>query len=141
MAQAVLGFNEQLERIGEVAVVVLVGGLLAASRLPLEAIWFVPLLFCVIRPVSVALGLLGSRTSGEQRGLIAWFGIRGIGSIYYLAFAAQHGLDPALTERIGALVLTTVAVSIVAHGVSVTPLMRRYRREHAAPQPGRAAES
>jgi NhaP-type Na+/H+ or K+/H+ antiporter len=140
MAQAVLGFNEQLERIGEVAVVILVGGLLAAIRWPAEAIWFVPLLFFVIRPVSVALGLLGSRTSGAQRGLIAWFGIRGIGSVYYLAYAVQHGLDPALAERLAALVLTTVAISIVAHGISVTPLMRRYRREQAAPQPGRVSE-
>lgn len=140
MAQAVLGFNEQLERMGEVAVVILVGGLLAASRLPSEAIWFVPLLFFVIRPISVGLGLLGSRTSGAQRGLIAWFGIRGIGSVYYLAYAVQHGLDPALAERVAALVLTTVAVSIVAHGISVTSLMRRYRREQATPQHGRAAE-
>jgi len=140
MAQAVLGFNEQLERIGEVAVVVLVGGLLAASRPPSEAIWFVPLLLFVIRPVSVWLGLFGSHSSGAQRWLIAWFGIRGIGSVYYLAFAVRHGLEPALAERVGALVLTTVAVSIVLHGISVTPLMRRYRREQAAPQRGRAAE-
>jgi NhaP-type Na+/H+ or K+/H+ antiporter len=140
MAQAVLGFNEQLERIGEVAVVVVVGGLLAASRPPAAAIWFVPLLLLVIRPVSVWLGLLGSHSSGAQRRLIAWFGIRGIGSVYYLAYAVQHGLDPALAERIAALVLTTVAASIVVHGISVTPLMRRYRRERSVPQHGRAAE-
>jgi NhaP-type Na+/H+ or K+/H+ antiporter len=140
MAQAVLGFNEQLERIGEVAVVILVGGLLAAIRLPPEAIWFVPLLFFVIRPVSVGLGMLGSRTSGAQRGLIAWFGIRGIGSVYYLAYAVQHGLEPALAERLAALVLTTVAISIVAHGISVTPLMRRYRREQAGVRPEPAIE-
>jgi sodium/hydrogen antiporter len=140
MAQAVLGFNEQLERIGEVAVVVIIGGLLADSHLPAEAIWFVPLLLLVIRPVSVWLGLLGSHSSGAQRGLIAWFGIRGIGSVYYLAYAVQHGLEPALAERIAALTLTAVAVSIVVHGISVTPLMRRYRREQATPQHERAAE-
>lgn len=140
MAQAVLGFNEQLERIGEVAVVIIVGGLLAASRLPFEAIWFVPLLLLVIRPVSVWLGLLGSHSSGAQRWLIAWFGIRGIGSVYYLAYAVQHGLDPALAERIGALVLTAVAASIIVHGISVTPLMRRYRREQPRSQHGRVAE-
>jgi NhaP-type Na+/H+ or K+/H+ antiporter len=140
MAQAVLGFNEQLERIGEVAVVVLVGGLLAASQPPFEALWFVPLLFLVIRPISVWLGMLGSRSSGAQRWLIAWFGIRGIGSVYYLAYAVRYGLEPALAERIAALVLTTVAVSIVVHGISVTPLMRRYRREQAAPQGGQVAE-
>jgi NhaP-type Na+/H+ or K+/H+ antiporter len=140
MAQAVLGFSEQLERIGEVAVVVLVGGLLSAGHVPAETLWLAPLLFLVIRPISVWVGALGSRSSGAQRRLIAWFGIRGIGSVYYLAYAAQHGLDPALAQRLGALVLSLVAVSIVVHGISVTPLMRRYQREQAAPQGGRAAE-
>jgi sodium/hydrogen antiporter len=135
MAQAVLGFNEQLERIGEVAVVVLVGGILSASHVPAAIFWFAPLLFLVIRPISVWLGMLGSRSSGAQRRLIAWFGIRGIGSVYYLAYAAEHGLDPALAQQLGALVLSLVAVSIVVHGISVTPLMRRYRREQPGPPP------
>jgi NhaP-type Na+/H+ or K+/H+ antiporter len=134
MAQAVLGFNEQLERIGEVAVVVLVGGILSASRVPAATLWFTPLLFLLIRPISVWLGALGSRSSGAQRRLIAWFGIRGIGSVYYLAYAAEHGLDPVLAQQLGALVLSLVAVSIVVHGISVTPLMRRYRREQTSPQ-------
>jgi NhaP-type Na+/H+ or K+/H+ antiporter len=132
MAQAVLGFNEQLERIGEVAVVVLLGGILSARSLPMQAIWFVPLLFLVIRPLSVWLGLLGSRSSDTQRHLIAWFGIRGIGSVYYLTYAMQQGLEPALAERISALALSAVAMSIVVHGISVTPLMRRYSSRQAA---------
>jgi NhaP-type Na+/H+ or K+/H+ antiporter len=140
MAQAVLGFNEQLERIGEVAVVVLIGGILSASPVPSATLWLAPLVFLLIRPISVWLGALGSRSSGSQRRLIAWFGIRGIGSLYYLAYAAEHGLDPALAQQLGALVLSLVAVSIVVHGISVTPLMRRYRREQAAPQPGPAIE-
>jgi len=140
LAQAVLGFNEQLERIGEVAVVVLIGGLLATSQLPSASIWFVPLLLLVIRPVSVWLGLLGSHSSGTQRWLIAWFGIRGIGSVYYLAYAVQHGLEPALAKQLAALVLTTVAASIIVHGISVTPLMRLYRHKQSAPQHGRATE-
>jgi NhaP-type Na+/H+ or K+/H+ antiporter len=115
-------------------VVVLVGGILSASRLPAQAIWFVPLLFLVIRPVSVWLGLIGSRSSADQRRLIAWFGIRGIGSVYYLAFAAQHGLDPALAEQIAGLALSAVAASVVVHGISVTPLMRRYQRQQAEPR-------
>ena len=57
-----------------------------------------------------------------------WFGIRGVGSVYYLAFALQHGLDGPLAERLTAIVFTTVAASVVVHGVSVTPLMRRYAR-------------
>jgi NhaP-type Na+/H+ or K+/H+ antiporter len=64
---------------------------LTKSLLPREAAWFVPLLLLVIRPVSVGLGLLGTRMSRSQRRLTSWFGIRGIGSIYYM-FAITHGL-------------------------------------------------
>ena len=126
MAQAVLGFNEQLERIGEVAVVVLVGGMLSTRYLPWEALWFVPLLFLVIRPISVWLWLIGSRASGLQRLLMAWFGIRGIGSVYYLMYAIQHGLSPELAQQLTGLTLTVVAVSVLVHGISVTPLMNLY---------------
>ena len=128
MAQAVLGFNEQLERIGEVAVVVLVGSMLSARYLTAEALWFVPVLLVVIRPVSVWLGLLGSSTSAAQRNLIGWFGIRGIGSIYYLAYAVNHGLPPELAHTLTALTLTVVAVSVAAHGITVTPLMSLYKK-------------
>lgn len=128
MAQAVLTFNEQIERIGEVAVVLMVGGMLTLRYLPTEALWFVPLLFLVVRPLSVWLALLGSRTTAMQRGLIAWFGIRGIGSIYYLAFAITHGLPEPHAQRLTALALTTVAASVMLHGISVTPLMTWYER-------------
>lgn len=126
MAQAALGFTEQLERIGEFAVVLLLGGMITWSFLPGVALWFIPLLFLVIRPVSVYVGLLGSATTRMQRGLIAWFGIRGIGSVYYLTYSMQHGLPEQFSRTLAALVLATVAVSAIAHGVSVTPLMGRY---------------
>ena len=128
MAQAALGFTEQLERIGEAAVVLLLGGMLSWAFLPREAIWFLPLLFLVIRPAAVYAGTLGSRSTPAQRRLIAWFGIRGIGSVYYLTYAMQHGLPEALGRTLAALVLAAVAVSAVVHGISVTPLMKRYTR-------------
>ncbi|HEX8670761.1 MAG TPA: hypothetical protein VF710_02685, partial [Longimicrobium sp.] len=77
---------------------------------------------------SVYAGLVGSRSTGLQRGMIAWFGIRGIGSVYYLTFAMQHGLPEELSRPLAELVLATVAVSAVAHGISVTPLMALYGR-------------
>ena len=128
MAQAALGFTEQLERIGEAAVVLLLGGMLSAAFLPREAIWFLPLLFLVIRPAAVYAGTVGAGTTPAQRRLIAWFGIRGIGSVYYLTYAMQHGLPETLGRTLAALVLAAVAVSVVVHGISVTPLMKRYTR-------------
>ena len=128
MANAVMGFAEQLERIGAVALVVLVGALLATVEWTWDAIWFVPILFFVVRPLAVWVGLLGSATSRLQRGLVSWFGIRGIGSVYYLMFAETHGLYDGFAELLLGLVLITITASIFVHGLSVTPIMRWYSR-------------
>ena len=128
MMQAVRGFNEQLERIGEVAVVLVVGAMLAFTSLNWNAILFVLIFFMVIRPIATWLALLGAEVSGDQKRLISWFGIRGIGSIYYLMYAINHGLPSSLAEVIIAITLTTVTASIVLHGISVTPLMSLYAR-------------
>ena len=133
MTQEVQGFNERLERIAEVAVVLVVGAMLPFIDLSASAVGFLLLFFLVVRPLSVGLGLLGAPVSGDQRILISWFGIRGIGSIYYLMYAIHHGLPRSLAEEIIALTLTTVAASIVLHGISVTPLMNLYARRKARP--------
>jgi len=87
------------------------------------------LLFFVARPVSVWLGLTGAITvSRDQRAMISWFGIRGVGSIFYLMYAINHGLPESLAKELIAFTLTTVAASVVLHGISVTPLMSLYVR-------------
>jgi NhaP-type Na+/H+ or K+/H+ antiporter len=129
MAHAMLAFNEQIERIGEVAAVVAIGMLLWAVEWRHVSWGFVGALLVAIRPVSVAVGLLGSKTTRSQRVLIGWFGIRGIGSLYYLMVAINHGLGRELAANLGALVFSVVVASIVVHGVSVTPLMTLYERK------------
>lgn len=129
LVRTMLSFNEQLERIGEVVVVLLLGGMLTAALLPKAAVWFVPLLFFVVRPIAVQMGLARSRTSRVQRGLISWFGIRGIGSIYYLMYAIYHGVPEPLARQIVGLTFATIAASIFLHGISVTPLMKRYQEK------------
>lgn len=131
MMQAVRGFNEQLERIGEVTVVLVMGAMLAFTTAAASTLWFVALLFIVLRPISVWLGLIGAPVSSDQRILISWFGIRGIGSIYYLMYAINHGLPRSLAEQIVDITLTTVTVSIILHGISVTPLMDLYAKRKA----------
>ncbi len=128
MAHAMLSFNEQLERIGEVAMVILIGALLWAVDWTLVRWWFVPLLFVVIRPVAVLIGLAGSSTSKSQKKLIAWFGIRGVGSLYYLTYAINHGLAGETASLLITLTISVVIASIVLHGISVTPLMSLYNR-------------
>ena len=128
MAHAVMSFNEQLDRIGEMVGVVVLGLVLWSVPWVPAALWFVPVVLLVVRPLSVWLGLAGSRTSPLQRRLIGWFGIRGIGSLYYLAYALNHGLPPAFAPLLVGLTVAVVVSSIVLHGVSVTPLMALYAR-------------
>jgi NhaP-type Na+/H+ or K+/H+ antiporter len=132
MAQAVLGFHEQLERTAEVALVLLIGGMLTVAYLPRESLWFVPLVLLGVRPAAVLLGLVGSGVDWMQRGLICWFGIRGIGSLYYLMYAVTHGLPRDQAKLLTGLTLSLIAASIVVHGLSVTPLMTLYRRVRLA---------
>jgi len=129
MASAVLGFTEQFENMGLVMLVMLVGAMLVYAEWSVDTVWFIPLLFLVIRPLAVYIGLLGAPVKAVQRRLIGWFGIRGIGSIYYLAYATAHGLPPEVTGRILGIVLATISASIVVHGVTVGPLMRRYQQQ------------
>lgn len=128
MAHAVLSFNEQLERIGEVVAVVCVGMLLWSVEWHRVDWWFVVAVLVLVRPFAVAAGLVRSTTDLQQRVLIGWFGIRGIGSLYYLGYALTHGLAGAAAHTVVALTLATVVASTVLHGVSVTPLMARYER-------------
>lgn len=128
MMLAVRGFNEQLERIAEVAVVILVGAMLSLVTIDWSAIALIALLFGIVRPLAVNLALIGARIEPIQRWLISWFGIRGIGSIYYLLYAINQGIDAALATTLLNITLLAVAASIVLHGISVTPLMTLYAR-------------
>ena len=58
--------------------------------------------------------------------MIGWFGIRGIGSVFYLLFALRHGVDGNIADTLVSLTLWTVAASIIVHGLTAQPLMQRY---------------
>ena len=135
MAQAVLGFSEQLERIGTVGVVLLVGAMLTPDHLFSALLWFVPLTILVIRPLATIPLLRATRLEPLQRWLIGWFGVRGIGSVYYLMYAIAHGLPADIARPLIAITLTVIATSIAVHGVTVTPLMSIYARRFRDAEP------
>jgi NhaP-type Na+/H+ or K+/H+ antiporter len=128
MARSLLALNEQLERMAELVAVLLLGSLLSAGYFSVEGLALALAVLLVVRPVSVLLGLVGLGSSPRQLALISWFGIRGVGSLYYLAFVMSSGLAAPLTQRLLPLVVSVVAVSIVVHGISATPLMDLYGR-------------
>ena len=86
-------------------------------------VWLIPLMFLGIRPIATFLSLLSTRTSLGQRAILGWFGVRGVGSLYYLAYALTHGLSGDDARTLTDITLAVVAASVVLHGISVTPLM------------------
>lgn len=131
VSEGSLVFKEHLERLSEVLLILLVGGMLFVNSWSWPAVGFAFFLFIVVRPVSVLLGMLGSDTSWRMRGLVGWFGVRGIGSLYYLMYVIQHGLPQSLALQFIQLTLVVVTLSILVHGASVKPLMKLFwRRKH-----------
>lgn len=128
LVELLLQFTNELEQIGELAIVVIVGALLTPQTFVATNIAGLLLLFFIIRPVSIFLGLLRTPLTVAERGLIGWFGIRGIGSLYYLAYAIQRGLPDSRSEAVANIVLAAIAISVVMHGITVTPLMNWYTR-------------
>ena len=121
-----LVFKEHLERLSELMLVLLIGGTLFLDSWSWRAVGLALFLFVAARPVSVLAGLLGSRTSWPIRSMVGWFGVRGIGSLYYLMYAIQHGLPEDLALELIQLTLVAVSLSILVHGTSVKPLMSRF---------------
>ena len=116
-------FKEHLERLSELTLVLLLGGMLTLQNLRWDALAMAAFLFLLARPLSVYTGLLGSATSQRMRAMTAWFGVRGIGSIYYLVFAIEAGLPDDIAAQLTRIALFVIMLSILVHGFSVKPLM------------------
>ncbi len=125
VSEGSLVFKEQLERLSELTLVLLVGGSLFLNSWSWQAVGVALFVFVVVRPVSVLVGLWGTPSTWRMRALSGWFGVRGIGSLYYLMYAIQHGLPEHLALQLMQLTLIVVTLSIFLHGTSVKPLMAR----------------
>ena len=123
-------FTDQIERLLTMVLLVLFGGALAGGLLDAltwpGAIAGLALLF-LFRPLSALGSLIGLRMPPWERGTIAFFGVRGMGSFYYLAHAFnQHRIPEA--EQIWAIVGFTILISILVHGATVSTAMGRLDR-------------
>ncbi|MGQ3414179.1 cation:proton antiporter [Natrinema sp. LN54] len=99
----------------------IVGGLL--EPLTLEAIAAAVAIVFLVRPLAGLIGFLGFDRDPAERATIAFFGVRGIGSFYYLAHGLNEGAFPdadLLWATVGAVVL----ISIIVHGITATPAVR-----------------
>jgi NhaP-type Na+/H+ or K+/H+ antiporter len=122
------GFGARVERLVEAATVLAVGWALHSAPIGWAVVLYSALLVALVRPLSVLAVVRRGTVARSQRQLLAWFGIRGVGSLFYLAYVVEHGVAGTLAEEMTAVVLAGIATSIVLHGVSATPLMTRYQR-------------
>jgi len=128
-----LVFKEHLERLSELMLVLLLGGMLFMDFWNWRTAGLAAFLFVVARPLSVIIGLIGTDTSWRIRWISGWFGVRGIGSLYYLMYAIQHGLADDLARDLIQLTLVVITLSILAHGTTVKPLLNRLWRPRGKP--------
>ena len=122
-----LAFGSLVERAMEVFLVTLLGVVLIAHW-DWRALVVGGVLFFLIRPLSVIAMPWGGLMDGRQRLLIGWFGIRGIGSLFYLFYALNHGLGQTVATLCTDLTLSVVALSILLHGISTQPVLARYEQ-------------
>ena len=127
-----LVFKEHIERLSELTLVLLLGGMVSIQNWNWQTVSTAIFLFVIARPASVMLGLLGSNAPMRVRLMIGWFGVRGIGSIYYLMFAINHGLPKNLAQDMIQITIVVVMLSIIVHGTSVKPLLDRFWRKNRA---------
>lgn len=133
-------YAEQTERLLMMVVLVLFGGALAGGLLD-SLTWAgagaVLLFLFVVRPIAGMVALLGAPPPRIEQGMVAFFGIRGVGSFYYLAYALNE-TPFEQPEALWAVVGFTVLVSIILHGTTVTGAMR-YVDAHRNRREGKAA--
>ncbi len=117
-----LSFGDTLERLIASALVLL-AGVASARYWSVDGVVMAVALFLLVRPLAVWLSMLGSKAPMPRRLLMGWIGIRGIGTLNYLAYALTHGLDKPQAMLAAQISVTIVVLSILVHGMTAPPLM------------------
>jgi NhaP-type Na+/H+ or K+/H+ antiporter len=124
--------TEQIERITMMLLLLAFGGAIV-NGLFVGIGWIeivaVVLILLVVRPITGLIGLAGAKATRGEKLAIAFFGIRGVGSFYYLAYGINHG-QFADGDRLWIILSLVVFVSILIHGLTVTPAMHWLDRRH-----------
>ncbi|QDH70337.1 cation:proton antiporter [Marilutibacter alkalisoli] len=118
-------FAQQCEKLLMAVMLLLLGGALASgilSDLDWRGIVFALVFVLLVRPLAGWLGLIGASLTTRDRWAIAVFGVRGIGSLYYLAFAVNHAEFRDAGE-LWAVVCLVVVLSILIHGLTASGAM------------------
>jgi NhaP-type Na+/H+ or K+/H+ antiporter len=87
-----------------------------------------------VRMIPVAIAMIGSRAQRPTVLFLGWFGPRGLASIVFGVVVIEASGLPHTGDLVVA-VTSTVALSVLAHGVTAAPLTRRYIAWHDARRP------
>jgi sodium/hydrogen antiporter len=131
-------FVEQVERLLTVLVLLLLGAAVADGLLDAvgwREVAFAAAVLLVVRPAVALLALQRSGGTRGERSAIAFFGVRGIGSIYYLAYAFSHGDFGEQGSLYGVVGLVVIG-SVLLHGLTAGPVMSRLDRARDAEPAG-----
>lgn len=131
-------FSEQFERILMMIFLVLFGGSISSggllSAFSLWVLAFALLTIFLVRPLIGWISFIGVSAPTSEKAVISFFGIRGVGSVYYLAYGLGHASfdkPDLLWSAVGVVIL----ISIVLHGATVTPIMRHVDRHRPKTAP------
>ncbi|WP_410451435.1 cation:proton antiporter [Paraburkholderia sp. 31.1] len=127
LAESMMGFMREMERLAELSLMLIIGCVVSAhwrEMFDLRAVLPAVFLFFVARPLSVVVAMMGARIDNSQRHLMAWMGIRGVGAFYYLMFGLEY-VRGAMTPLLPA-VLDAIVLSVLLHGSTANYLLRRY---------------
>ncbi len=124
-------FSDQVERLLICILLILVGGSLATGILePLD--WkmaiFVLLFIFLIRPLAGMLTLTNSKILLKEKLAISFFGIKGMGSVFYLAFAISK-FDFNHQDELWAILAFTILISVMLHGFTATRTMKKLTKK------------
>lgn len=124
-------FSEEIERALVVILFTLLGIYISHGFLEDFQWYMVPaafLIVMVIRPLAGLIGLAGTNLRRSRKYIISFYGIRGIGSIYYVLYAFDHaGFEQS--REVLALVTTVIVISVFIHGLSARFVMNRWEPE------------
>lgn len=123
-------FSEEMERLLVAVLMFFIGIYLSSgilASLTFEMVIVALLTICIVRPVTGLLAMPGCHLPRHKQWAVAFFGIRGIGSIYYLAYAMYHA-NFSQSQDIWSLVTLIVIISVAVHGSSARPVMRMLDR-------------
>ncbi len=136
LAERMTDFTLEIERIAEFSLMLLIGCMVSAhwrEMIDWQPVLYALVLVFVARPVAVFVSMAGSNADAQQRRLMAWMGIRGVGAFYYAVWGIEQAGD--LLRPVLPIALDAIVISVMLHGATAGYALGRYFRGREASSP------